>query len=49
MASIETFVIQPFYIHRKRLAPNQGVAAKTRHHALADRRRIAAGKAARRC
>lgn len=45
MASIETFVIQPFHIHRKRLAPSQPTPAKTRHHALADGRRIAASRA----
>ena len=45
MAQIETYVIQPFHIHRKRLAPSQGVPAKTRHHAIADGRRIATGKA----
>jgi hypothetical protein len=45
MASIETFVTRPFRIQRKRLAPSLGVSAKTRHHALADGRRIAAGKA----
>ena len=45
MASIETYVVQPFHIHRKRLTPSQGVQAKTRHHALADGRRIAASNA----
>lgn len=45
MAEVETFFIQPFHIHRKRLAPSQRVASKTRHHALADGRRIAMGKA----
>jgi hypothetical protein len=38
-------VIPPFHIHRKRLTPSQGASAKTRHHAIADGRPIAAGKA----
>lgn len=44
MAEIETFVIQPFHIHRKRLTPSQPASAKTRHQALSDGRRIASGR-----
>ena len=42
---VETYVIQPFHIHRKRLAPSQPLKASTRHHALLDGQRIASGKA----
>ncbi|BCB18077.1 hypothetical protein [Bosea sp. ANAM02] len=45
MAQIETYVIQPFHIHRKRLAPSQGVPAKTQQQAVIDGRRIASSKA----
>lgn len=45
MAQIETYVIQPFHIHRKRLVPSQGVPAKTERQAVGDGRRIAGSKA----
>lgn len=41
MASVDTFFIQPFRTHRKRLVPGQRVPAKTRHHALNDGERMA--------
>lgn len=44
MAEIETFVIQPFHIHRKKLKPSQPSPAKSRHQALADGRRIAGSR-----
>lgn len=44
MAMVERFAIQPFHIHRKRLAPSQQVPARTKHHALLEGERIAAGR-----
>lgn len=44
MAEIETFVIQPFHVHRKKLTPSQATPAKTRSAALNDGRRIAFGR-----
>ncbi|CAN7720756.1 hypothetical protein LJR009_002302 [Bosea sp. LjRoot9] len=41
MASVETFFLQPFKTHRKRLVPAQRVPAKTKHHALNDGERMA--------
>jgi len=40
MASVDSFFLQPFKTHRKRLVPGQRVAAKTRHHALNDGERM---------
>lgn len=40
MASIDTFFLQPFKTHRKRLVPAQRVPAKTKHHALNEGERI---------
>ena len=36
MASVDSFFLQPFKTHRKRLVPGQRVLAKTKHHALND-------------
>jgi len=44
MASVDTFFLQPFKTHRKRLVPTQRVPAKTKHHALNEGERI--GRAA---
>ncbi|PZR85264.1 MAG: hypothetical protein DI537_31140 [Stutzerimonas stutzeri] len=41
MANVDSFFIQPFRTHRKRLVPAQRVPAKTRHHALNDGERMA--------
>lgn len=41
MASVETFFLQPFKTHRKRLVPGQRVLARTKHHALRDGERLA--------
>lgn len=40
MASVETFFLQPFKTHRKRLVPGQRVPARTKHHALLEGERI---------
>ncbi len=40
MASVDTFFLQPFKTHRKRLVPAQRVPAKTQHPALTDGERI---------
>jgi hypothetical protein len=40
MASVETFFLQPFKTHRKRLVPAQRIASRTKHHALADGARV---------
>ncbi|MFC5509019.1 hypothetical protein [Bosea massiliensis] len=40
MATIDTFFIQPFKTHRKRLVPGQRLPAKTKHHALRDGERL---------
>lgn len=40
MANVDTFFIQPFKTHRKRLVPAQRVPAKTKHHALRDGERL---------
>lgn len=40
MASVETFFLQPFKTHRKRLVPGQRVLAKTKHHALSEGLRL---------
>jgi len=36
VANIDTFFLQPFKMHRKRLVPGQRLPAKTKHHAPAD-------------
>jgi hypothetical protein len=41
MATVDTFFLQPFRTHRKRLVPSQRVPAKTKHHALSDGERMA--------
>jgi hypothetical protein len=41
MASVDSYFLQPFKTHRKRLVPGQRVASKTRHHALAEGERLA--------
>ena len=41
MSSAESYFLQPFKTHRKRLVPGQRVSSKTRHHALADGERLA--------
>lgn len=40
MATVDTFFIQPFRTHRKRLVPGHRVLAKTKHHALRDGDRL---------
>jgi len=40
MASVETFFLQPFKTHRKKLVPAQRVPAKTKHHALNEGERL---------
>jgi hypothetical protein len=40
MASVDTYFLQPFKTHRKRLVPAQRVAAKTKHHALNEGERL---------
>jgi len=43
MASVDTFFLQPFKTHRKRLVPlvpAQRVPAKTKHHALNEGERL---------
>ncbi len=40
MTSVDTFFLQPFKTHRKRLVPAQRLPSKTRHQALADGERI---------
>ncbi len=40
MASVETFFLQPFRTHRKRLVPAQRVPAKTKHHAMQEGERL---------
>jgi hypothetical protein len=40
MASVDTFFLQPFKTHRKRLVPAQRMPSKTRHHALMEGERI---------
>jgi hypothetical protein len=40
MASVETFFLQPFKTHRKRLVPGQRLLARTKHHALTDGERL---------
>lgn len=40
MAAIETYFLQPFKTHRKRLVPAQRVPAKTKHHALNEGERM---------
>lgn len=44
MSEIETYVIQPFHVHRKKLKPSQPTPAKTRQQAIADGRRLAASR-----
>ncbi|RDJ21072.1 hypothetical protein DWF00_07580 [Bosea caraganae] len=39
--NVDSFFLQPFKTHRKKLAPGQRVPAKTKHHALADGERMA--------
>lgn len=41
VAAVDSFFIQPFRTHRKRLVPGQRVPSKTRHHALNDGERMA--------
>ncbi|AMJ61407.1 hypothetical protein [Bosea sp. PAMC 26642] len=38
--NVDTFFLQPFKTHRKRLVPSQRVASKTKHHALRDGERL---------
>lgn len=40
MASVDTFFLQPFKTHRKRLVPAQRVLAKSRHQALSEGERL---------
>lgn len=40
MASVETFFLQPFKTHRKRLVPGQREPAETRHHVLNEGERL---------
>jgi len=40
MASVDTFFLQPFKTHRKRLVPAQRVPSKTKHHALLEGERV---------
>ena len=40
MASVDTYFLQPFKTHRKRLVPAQRVLAKSRHQALNEGERI---------
>jgi hypothetical protein len=41
MASVDSYFLQPFKTHRKRLVPGQRVLAKTRQQALNDGERMA--------
>jgi len=41
VAAVDSFFIQPFRTHRKRLVPSPRVPSKTRHHALNDGERMA--------
>lgn len=41
MAAVDSFFIQPFRTHRKRLVPAQRMPSRTRHHALNDGERLA--------
>ncbi|WNJ93506.1 hypothetical protein [Bosea sp. 685] len=41
MANVDTFFLQPFKTHRKRLVPGQRVLARTKHHAINDGERMA--------
>ena len=40
MASVETYFLQPFKTHRKRLVPGQRTLARTKHHALLEGERV---------
>lgn len=40
MASVETYFLQPFKTHRKRLVPGQRTLARTKHHALMEGERV---------
>ncbi|MBN9453285.1 MAG: hypothetical protein J0I42_15155 [Bosea sp.] len=40
MATVDTFFLQPFKTHRKRLVPGQRVLAKTKPHALNEGERL---------
>jgi hypothetical protein len=40
MASVDTYFLQPFKTHRKRLVPGQRVPSKTKHHALTEGDRL---------
>lgn len=40
MATVDTFFLQPFKTHRKRLVPGQRLPAKTKHHALNEGARL---------
>ncbi|KQU50047.1 hypothetical protein ASG72_18780 [Bosea sp. Leaf344] len=40
MANVETYFLQPFKTHRKRLVPGQRILAKTKHHALSEGARL---------
>lgn len=40
MASVDTFFLQPFKTHRKRLVPAQRVPFRTKHHALLEGERV---------
>ena len=41
MANVETYFLQPFKTHRKRLVPGQRILAKTKHHALSTAEGVA--------
>ena len=38
--NVDTFFLQPFKTHRKKLVPAQRVPARTRHHALSEGERM---------
>ncbi|SEM68331.1 hypothetical protein SAMN04515666_1192 [Bosea lupini] len=40
MATVDTFFLQPFKTHRKRLVPGQRLPAKTKHQALNEGERL---------
>jgi len=40
VATVDTFFLQPFRTHRKRLVPGQRLPAKTKHYALIEGERL---------
>ena len=40
MANIDSYFLQPFKTHRKKLVPGTRISAKTKHHALNDGERL---------